>query len=162
MIRVGGEVAFVVSGAALGPWTRGSKTALVGPLSSALAIATSQTQTDRYRAGLAYERELFCATEKVHSGLAIAVMRTTPFVSGLSTLPEVEPSYQRNESWCQRCNEERTKGWCDDCSGRRCPACDSCDCTVVVSATRFCPGCTLTKAESVFSSTSAELCRDCD
>ncbi len=150
-----GEVSFVaVNG--LSPWPRGSSVAPGGPLDRALRY-NSRARPETYRYGLAYAENLFCDTERVDEGLAIAILSPRTSDGHFEILHQPEPAWREREEFCEWCGNERNVGWCDRCAGQKCHSCDGCGCTTPLKN----PPCPACFCHSPFRS-GANICMDCE
>lgn len=143
LLREPGYVAFSAASSRLGPawWPRGSQVAPDGPLSKSLH-ADQKARPEVYRAGLPFAEPMYCDSQRVHSGLALAVLTDKPGDGRFELPEEVEPSWKEREEYCERCNEIKDQGWCDTCRGRFCSQCERCSCSTL-PANPTCPGCGL-------------------
>lgn len=143
LLREPGQVAFSAASSRLGPawWPRGSQVAPDGPLSKSMH-ADQRARPEVYRAGLAFAERMYCDSQRIHDGLALAVLTEKPSDGRFELPEEVEPSWKEREDYCERCNEIKDEGWCESCAGRFCPVCERCRCSIL-PANPTCPGCGL-------------------
>ena len=155
LVRKRGEVSFVAANWPTN-WRRNGRVKPNGPLDMAF-FHDATARPDVYRHELGGAEALFCDTQKVDEGLAVAVMSPKRSDGRQSSLESVVPTWKEREEYCSWCGEERNVDWCDFCSGQKCWSCNQCGCQTPAT-NPICPECFLHKP---FRS-GACICRDCE
>ena len=155
LVRCRGGVSFVAANWPTS-WPRGSRVRPTGPLDMALLHSTTGRR-EIYRYELGGQEALFCDTQGVDEGLAVAVLSPQRSDGRQSWLEPVEPAWREREEYCAWCGDERIVGWCNLCSGRRCQSCGRCGCQKPIIN----PVCPLCYLRNPFRP-GACVCRDCE
>jgi hypothetical protein len=139
-------------------WPRGAGVKPGGALSRALSIEQQRAQDDEYRYQLGDAAMLYCDTQRVRAGLAIAVLAEQPSRKIAFISPGTrKPSERDTEYWCVPCGGRLAGNWCEACHQRRCIDCDRCSCNPVKINPR-CPACFLNNPHHPGS----RVCIDCE
>ncbi len=139
-------------------WPRGAGVKPNGPLARALSVERQRAQDEEYRWQLSDPAIFYCDTQRVHAGLAIAILAEHPTAQPTFAPPGTrQPSEPDTDRWCEACNGLLAGDWCETCHTKRCIDCHRCRCNRV-RTNPLCPACGLLKPRN----RGKEICTDCE